>query len=175
MSSLAFSTPVIVKSMKENNRKKVILVSSDGGHLAQLLELNDWFANYNYLLVTERANSTLPLRERYHVSFLSKRPRGRKRNFLFFMKVFFNFLLSIRLIFRHYPKVIITTGSHAAVPMCLIGKFLGIKIVYILSYARINSRELSADIVYRIADRFIIQWPGVQKFYKNSIFLGGIY
>lgn len=161
--------------MKKNKKKKIILICSDGGHLAQILELKEWFANYDYLLVTEKAPSTLPLKELYNVEFLIGRSAGKKRTLSFFIKMFFNFFLTARLLLKHYPKVIITTGSHTAVPMCLLGKLLGIKVVWILSYARIRSKAFSADIIYPFADKFIVQWPDVQKFYKKSIFLGGIY
>lgn len=159
----------------ESRKKKIILICSDGGHLAQILELKDWFIQYDYLLVTEKAPSTLPLKKSYNIKFLAGRSSGKKRNLSFFIKLFHNFFLTIRIIIGHYPKVIITTGSHTAVPMCLLGKLLGIKIVWILSYARISSRAFSADIIYPIANKFIVQWPGVQKYYKKSIYLGGIY
>ena len=72
-------------------------------------------------------------------------------------------------------KVVITTGSHTAVPICLLGKLLRVKIIWILSFARINTRARSASIVYPIADRFIVQWEPVQHLYPKSIYLGGIY
>ncbi|WP_439483326.1 hypothetical protein [Cyclobacterium plantarum] len=62
---------------------------------------------------------------------------------------------------------IITTGSHSSIPMCLLGKIARVKIIWILSYARMNSRAFSADIIYPIADKCIIQWPGVKKYYKK--------
>lgn len=156
-------------------KKKIILISSDGGHLAQLLELKEWFLDYDYLLITENSPSTIPLKKSINIKYLNGRPNGNKRSITFFLNLFYNFFLTIRFLFTHFPKVIITTGSHTAVPICLLGKLLGIKIVWILSYARVNSRAFSATLIYPIADKFIIQWPGVQKFYKKAIFLGGIY
>lgn len=155
--------------------KKILLICSDGGHLAQILELKDMFINYNYLIVTEESPATLPLKEKYNIQYLKERPKGKKRNLQFFFSVIVNLVLSIGILIKHFPKVIITTGSHTAIPMCLLGKISGVKVVWILSFARINSRAFSADIIYPFADRFIVQWPGVQKYYKKSIYLGGIY
>lgn len=156
-------------------KKKIILICSDGGHLAQMLELKDWFVNYEYLLITEKSPSTYPLKESLNVRFLKGRSSGKKRNIWFAWTIMFNFFLTTIIICRHFPKAIITTGSHTAVPMCLLGKLLRVKIIWILSYARIRSAAFSANLVYPIADKFIIQWPGVKMYYKNSIYLGGIY
>ncbi len=157
------------------SKKKILLISSDGGHLAQLLELKEMFSNYDYLLVTEESPATIPLKASYHIRYLKGRPTGKKRNIKFYFSILINFFTSIKIVTSHYPKVIITTGSHTAIPMCYLGKLLGIKVVWILSFARVNSRAISADMVYPIANKFIVQWPDVQKFYKKSVHLGGIY
>ncbi|WP_339923304.1 PssD/Cps14F family polysaccharide biosynthesis glycosyltransferase [uncultured Cyclobacterium sp.] len=158
-----------------NNKKKIILICSDGGHLAQIMELKDWFINYDYLIVTEKSPSTLSYSNHYNIKFLKGRSKGKKRNLSFYLHLFINFYHTVKIIFGHFPKAIITTGSHTAVPMCLVGKAMGIKVVWILSYARIKSRAASADFIYPIADKFIIQWPEPQKYYKKAIYLGGIY
>ena len=158
-----------------DKRKKIILICSDGGHLAQILELRDMFLNYNYLIVTEKSPATIPLKEKYNIKYLKGRSKGQKRNLSFIFSLIVNTFLSLKILMQHYPKVIITTGSHTAIPMCFLGKLVGAKIIWILSYARINSRAFSADIIYPIANKFIVQWPGVQKFYKKAIYLGGIY
>ncbi len=152
-----------------------MLVSSDGGHLAQILELKDMFTGYDYLLVTEKTPATLFLKETLNVRYLKKRSGNHKRGIQFFFVLLLNSLRSLRLLAQHFPKVIITTGSHTAVPICILGKIIGVKIVWILSFARVNSRAFAADLIYPIADKFIIQWPEVQNYYKKGIYLGGIY
>ncbi len=159
----------------EKRKKKIILIGSDGGHLAQILELKEMFIAYDYLIVTEESPATLPLKGKYNIKYLKGRSKGQKRNLSFILILVVNAFLSLKLLIQHFPKAIITTGSHTAIPMCLLGKLFGAKIIWILSYARINSRAFSADIIYPIADKFIIQWPGVQKFYKKAVYLGGIY
>ena len=158
-----------------NRKKKIILICSDGGHLAQILELRELFLNYDYLIVTEESPATLPLKEKFNITYLKGRSKGQKRNLSFVISLIVNAFLSLKILIQHFPKAIITTGSHTAIPMCLLGKLFGAKVIWILSYARINSKAFSADIIYPIADKFIIQWPGVQKFYKKGIYLGGIY
>ncbi|RDV16847.1 polysaccharide biosynthesis protein [Pontibacter diazotrophicus] len=155
--------------------KKILLICSDGGHLAQILELKGMFEKYNYLLVTEQSPATLPLKDNFNVNYLQGRSKGKKRNIKFIVILLINFILSIKILIKHFPKVIITTGSHTALPMCLLGKLLGVKVVWILSFARVNSRAFSADLVYPVVDKFIVQWPHAKQHYKKSIYLGGIY
>jgi UDP-N-acetylglucosamine:LPS N-acetylglucosamine transferase len=156
-------------------KKKIILICSNGGHLAQIMELKDWFIKFDYLIVTEEAPSTLPHAKHLNMKFLKGRPKGKKRSLSFFFHLIVNFYLTLKILLHHRPKAIITTGSHTAIHMCLVGKLLGAKIVWILSYARFKSRAASADLIYPFADKFIIQWPVPQKFYKKAIYLGGIY
>jgi len=161
--------------MGKRNKRKIILICSDGGHLAQILELKDLFIQYDYLLITEKTEATFSLSKSYNIRFLKPRSDGNKRSLRFWFTLIENFFLSFKLLIGHFPRVIITTGSHTAVPMCLIGKLLGRKIVWILSFARINSKAKSASFIYPISDRFIVQWETAQPLYPKSIFLGGIY
>jgi beta-1,4-N-acetylglucosaminyltransferase len=161
--------------MEKDKRKKIILVCSDGGHLAQILHLKEMFVKYNYLLVTEKTPATAPLAETYNTSYLTQRSKGTKRSISFLLTIFYNVFLSLKILLTHYPKVIISTGSHTAIPLCFLGKLLGVKVVFILSFARVNSRAKSADLIYKIADKFIIQWPDAKHNYSKGIYLGGIY
>ena len=157
------------------HKKKILLVCSDGGHLAQMLELKELFDKYEYLLVTERSPSTIPLAETYNIKFVRPRPEGKNRKLGFYISFIQNSFSSLKILLTHRPKVILTTGSHTAIPFCFFGKLMGIKVVWILSYARINSKAASANLIYPIADKFIVQWPSMLKHYKNAIFLGTIY
>ena len=50
--------------MKKTSKKRVMFISSVGGHLTQLLELKSIFNDYDYVLVTDRNDVTLPLKEK---------------------------------------------------------------------------------------------------------------
>jgi beta-1,4-N-acetylglucosaminyltransferase len=158
--------------MKTN---RVLFVASDGGHLAQILELKQIMDQYDYQIVTEKTKATVPLAKDYNIDFAYPRPEGKSRNLPFFISILKNFFFAIKKIRELKPKVIITTGSHTAIPFCIMGKMMGCKVVWILSFARINSKASSANLIYPIADKFIVQWPEMQNHYKKSIYLGSIY
>ncbi len=156
-------------------KKKIILICSGGGHLAEILQLEEMFVKYDYVLITEKTPFTRFFSRLYNIRFIKSRPTGKKRSILFFTTLIVNFFLSVKLLFKHYPKVIISTGSETAVPMCFLGRLLGIKIVFILSFSRVNSGSKAADLIYPIADKFIVQWPDAKDNYKKAIFLGGVF
>lgn len=152
-------------------RKKVLFVSSAGGHLTQLLQFKDLFSKYDYLLVTEDIPSTRDLCSLYKIQLVKKRHGGRGLRFWF--DFFLNSLKAFRIMWKEKPEVIVSTGSYIAIPFLLIAKLFRSKSVFLLSYARVNSRAKSADIAYYLADVFIVQWETVLKYYKKGIYLGG--
>ena len=152
-------------------KKRILYVCSAGGHLAQILEMKPLFNKFEYLIVTENIEATRPLLKEYKM--LLVHPAGKGRNYQYWKSFLLNHYIAFRILLKMNPHVIITTGSHTAVPFCFIGKILRKKIVYILSYARINSKAKAADLIYPIADKFIVQWEKAQKLYPKSIYLGG--
>ena len=83
--------------------------------------------------------------------------------------------ISLILFIKIRPKVIVTTGTHTAVPMCYIGKLFFRKIIYIETIANSKTKTLSGKLVYPIADTFIVQWESMLEIFPNAICLGGIY
>jgi len=84
-------------------------------------------------------------------------------------------LISIGVYIKERPSVVITTGVLAMIPMCLIVKLFGGKLIYIESFAKINSPTETGKLLYRFADRFYVQWESMKKFYPKAECLRGIY
>ena len=73
------------------------------------------------------------------------------------------------------PDVVITTGVLAMIPLCLIAKLFGKKLIYIESFAKVSSPTETGRFLYKFADRFYVQWKPMLQFYPKAIYLGGIY
>lgn len=154
--------------------KKVMFISSTGGHLEELLRLKSLFKDYDYSLVTEKTKSNLSLKDKYkNVSFLCYGTKDHLFSYLF--KFTFNCFKSIGLYFKYHPKYIVTTGTHTAVPMCYIGKLFRSKIIFIETFANRESQTLAGRLVYPIADKFIVQWEEMLKFYPKAECWGWIF
>ena len=161
-----------MKSKKKN--KRVLFISSTGGHLSELLQLKPLFSEYNSYLITEKTKSTIGLKNKFNkVNYLIY---GTKDHIIsYFFKFFFNCIISLILYIKIRPKVIVTTGTHTAVPMCYIGKLFGSKIIFIETFANSETKTLAGRIVYPIANIFIVQWKSMLKLYPKAIYGGWIY
>jgi len=154
-------------------KKRVMFISSVGGHLTQMLELKSIFDDYDYVLVTEKNDVTIDLKNKYKVDYLMYGSRQYIFKYIFIF--IYNFFKSFFLFVKYRPKVIITTGTHTAVSMCYIGWLFRRKIIFIESFAKRTSRTLSGKLVYPIATTFIVQWESMLKFYPKAKYFGGIY
>ena len=155
--------------------KKVLFISSTGGHLTELLELNPLFKKYDYHIITEKTKSNSTLKNEYKgkVSYLAY---GTKEHMLRYIFVFpWNCLKSIYYYFKFKPDVVITTGSHTAVPMCYVAHLFKKKVIYIETFANMNTKTLAGKIVYPIADLFIVQWESMLKLYPKATYGGWIF
>jgi UDP-N-acetylglucosamine:LPS N-acetylglucosamine transferase len=155
--------------------KKVMFISSTGGHLSELLQLKDMFKKYDYHIVTEKTKSNMDLLKKYNdkVDFLIY---GSKSHLLVYpFKLLANCFVSLYVYIKVRPKVIVTTGAHTAGPMCCIGKIFGSKIVFIESFANINTKSVTGKLIYWFADLFIVQWDNMLKLYPKAKLGGWIY
>lgn len=156
-------------------KKKVLFISSTGGHLNELLQLEPLFAKYDYHIITEKDKSNSSLKEKYaeRIDYLVY---GTKRQlFIYIFKFIFNFFKSLFLFIKIRPKYIITTGTHTCVPMCYIGKFFGSKIIFIETFANRTTKTITGKLIYPIADLFIVQWDEMLKLYPKAKLGGWIY
>lgn len=154
-------------------KKKAIFISSTGGHLTQLFQLEPLMKKYDSLLITEKNEVTKNLTKKYNIKFLVF--SSRKKIFSFPFLFIYNSFKSLFFIISFNPKYIITTGAGTALPMCYIAKIFGKKVIYIESFARINKKSLSGKLIYPIANLFIVQWEEMLKFYPKAKYYGSIY
>ena len=159
-------------------KKKVLFISSTGGHLEELMQLKPMFEKYDYHIITERTKSNLSLKNKHkgRVNFLiygSYTTLPRKLIYPF--KLLYNTLKSFVLYVIIRPKYIVSTGAHTAGPMCLIGHIFGSKIIYIETFANSESKSKTGTLVYKFADLFIVQWESMKKLYPDSVYGGWIF
>ena len=159
--------------LKKKNR--VIFISSTGGHLEELLQLEPTMKKYDYYIITEKTNTNKNLKNKYEkrVGYLVY---GTRKNVLKYVFVLFiNFFKSLYFYFKVRPNVIVTTGTHTAIFMCYIGKIFGSKIVFIETFANRNTKTLAGKVVYPISDLFIVQWEEMLEIYPKAKFFGSVY
>ena len=161
--------------MKENTKKKVLFISSTGGHLNELLQLAPLFEKYDYHIITEKDKANESLKDKYgdKLDFLPYGTRAKLFSYIF--KYLYLCIKTIYFYFKLRPKAIVTTGTHTAGPMCILGKIFGSKIIYIETFANTNKKTATGRLLYPIADLFIVQWEEMLKIYPKADYGGSIY
>lgn len=151
--------------------KKVCFTASTGGHFEQLMMLKPLMDKYDSFIITEKTKySSLKSDER--VYYLKQVNRNEK---MFIFKMIYNFGVTINIFINEKPDIVISTGALATIPICLIAKLFRKKLIFIESFAKINSPTLTGKLIYKFADQFYVQWETMLDFYPNAIYKGGIY
>ena len=149
----------------------ICLASSSGGHFEQLMMLTPLIEKYQGYIVTEKMTYNIKT-DKIPVKYVIPINRTDKT---FVFKLLINIVKSFFIVLQNRPNYIISTGALAAVPIMVWTKLFGGKVIYIESFAKINSPNLSGKIAYKFADQFYVQWENMKKFYPNAIYKGGIY
>ena len=150
---------------------KIVFAASSGGHYEQLLMLKPLMEKYDSVLVTEKTDYSAGDTgiKTYYMHQINR------KELLFLPKLIANSWRSLVLIIKERPKVMITTGVLAVIPLALLIKMFGGKLIYIESFAKVCSKNLTGNLVYRFADQFYVQWEEMLKLYPKAIYKGGIY
>lgn len=150
---------------------KIVFAASSGGHFEQLLMLKPLMEKYDSVLVTEKTDydaGKLDVKT-YYVKQINR------KEVLFIPKLLVNSWKSLVILVRERPRVMITTGVLAMIPMALLMKLFGGKLIYLESFAKVTSKTLSGKLLYKFADQFYVQWEEMLELYPNAIYKGGIY
>lgn len=164
----------IEKAKSKEKAKKVLFISSEGGHFSELLELHGAIEKYNSFIITEKNFLSKESKLKYgtRINFLLN-TKPKKISYLILAPI--NILYSMYYYFKIKPDVVITTGAHTAVAMCYIAKLFRKKIIYIETFANLESKTLTGKLIYPIADVFIVQWESMRKLYPKATYIGGVY
>lgn len=151
---------------------KVCFAASSGGHFEQLLMLKPLMKKYSSFILTEKTQYSAidnKAEKTYFLQQINRNEKGFKRIFLK------NSVKSLQIFMKEKPDVIVTTGVLSVIPMCLIAKIFGKKLIYIESFAKVTSPTKTGKLLYKFADQFYVQWKPMLKVYPKAIYLGGIY
>ena len=148
--------------MKTN---KICFAASSGGHFEQLMMLKPLMDKYDSFIITERTSYKADSGKEkiYYINQVNRK----ERSFLWNM--------TVNLYFKEKPDAVICTGVLAMIPMCMIAKLMGKKLIYIESFAKVTTGTQTGRLMYKFADRFYVQWEQMLSVYPKAIYLGGIY
>jgi UDP-N-acetylglucosamine:LPS N-acetylglucosamine transferase len=150
-------------------RPRVMLVSSAGGHLAQLVRLQGYWRSFDTTWVsfdTADARSRLA-DDRVVFGFWPT-----TRNLPNAVR---NLALAWRMLRHERPDLVVTAGAGIGVPFVFLARVLGIRTVFLEVYDRIDSPTLSGRLCHRVVDLFLVQWEEQRRFYPRAVVAGPVY
>jgi Oligosaccharide biosynthesis protein Alg14 like len=139
--------------MPSSPAQSVLLVTSPGGHLLQMLDLEPAWRDLDRTWVTLSLENAVDLLDGEEV-VTGHGPTS--RNVPNFIR---NLVLAWRTVRARNPDVILSTGAALAVPFFIVGKLHGCRLVYVESLTRVRRLSLSGRLIYPLADAIFVQWP----------------
>lgn len=145
---------------------QVLFVSSQGGHLAQLLVLSGWWRGHQRVWVcpdTPDVQDRL-VGERVITSFSPT-----TRNAVNLVR---NVFLAVRVLRRERPSLVVSAGAGVAVPFFVIAWLMRIPTVFIEVYDRVDTPTMTGRLCGPFTTRRIVQWDQQLDFYPNAQMVG---
>jgi UDP-N-acetylglucosamine:LPS N-acetylglucosamine transferase len=153
--------------MKKPVSAKICLAASAGGHLTQLRKIAPAWSTQSAFWVTtgDMVANSLDNSRVYAVGECNRKHPFR--------------LLAVlarcaAILLRERPDIIISTGAAPGCIMCLLGKLLSAKIIWLDSITNVERLSLSGRLVRPFADLFLVQWPELAKRYPNAEYIGAV-
>lgn len=145
---------------------KICVVSSIGGHLDEVMQLLPVIKEYEYFFVVN-AEGSLPrmIEEKTMRIVHSERD----------WKLIINFWEAARILMARRPDVIVSCGAGPAVPFALVGKAMGMKVIFIETFAAVVRPSLTGRLLRPLADLCIYQWKNLAPFFPNGVYGGPIF
>ena len=138
----------------------------------ELMQLLPAVMDHDFYIVTEKNIASTAIVERYKHHYLVQQER---KSICFLFKFAYNIIASFLFLIKETPDIIITTGAGASYPTCKLGKMLGKKVIYVESFAKLNSSSVTGEMVYPFADYFFVQWEEMRSVYPKAIYHGTVY
>jgi UDP-N-acetylglucosamine:LPS N-acetylglucosamine transferase len=139
---------------------KILVVSSVGGHLTEIMQLAPVLRDHEVTLVVndEAQLPDFPFRRVYRIAHAERDWR-----------VLYNLLEAAVIVHEEQPDVVLSAGAGPAVPVALVAKlFAHARVVFIESAAAVVRPTLTGRMMYPLADEFFYQWPALAAHYPRG-------
>ncbi|MEM4214993.1 MAG: PssD/Cps14F family polysaccharide biosynthesis glycosyltransferase [Candidatus Pacearchaeota archaeon] len=142
---------------------KICITCSPGGHLIEAIQLLPILKGHEVFFYTY-SEKHIKKKLCNKKTYIIKKPLNILRNFWNSLKIFI----------KEKPDIVISTGANVTVPISIIAKFFGKKLIFIECSAQVFTPSLTGRILYPFADLFIVQWKPLLKKYGKKAIYGGL-
>lgn len=139
-----------------SNRKKLLALSSGGGHWVQLLRLRPAFADCDVTFATVRSGYRGDIADG-QFAVIADCNRARKLRLIWSACTILALLIKLR------PDVVISTGAAPGYLAIRLGRLLGAKTIWVDSVANGEELSMSGELVGPHADLWLTQWQHLAR------------
>jgi UDP-N-acetylglucosamine:LPS N-acetylglucosamine transferase len=140
---------------------RVLVVSSIGGHLTEVMALAPILEAHEVVLVVNDAAAAIPdfhFARVYHVIHAERD-----------LRVAQNLFEAAAILARERPDVLVSAGAGPAVPFAIVARALtDCRVVYVESASSVTSPTLTGRLMYPLAHDFFYQWPSLAAFFPRG-------
>ncbi len=147
---------------------KICLAASAGGHLSQLLAIQEAWTGRDLVWVSTGEMVREKLRALGKTYIVGESNRRQLFKTLAVMGRCF------WIVWKEKPQLVVSTGAAAGFWICLWGKLLGAKVIWLDSIANAECLSLSGRLIRPFADLVLSQWPDVAAKYPNVEYRGEV-
>lgn len=148
------------------SERPVLMVSTQGGHLTQLLVLRPWWVARQRVWVCPGTPDVL---DRLAGERVVRSYSPTTRNPVNLVR---NFLLAAHVLRVERPGIVVSAGAGVAVPFFVLAWLLRVPTVFIEVYDRIDSPTLTGRLCGPFTTRRIVQWEQQLEFYPDALLVG---
>jgi UDP-N-acetylglucosamine:LPS N-acetylglucosamine transferase len=146
--------------------RPVLMVSTQGGHLTQLLVIESWWRERDRVWVCPDTPDVADrLRGERVITSYSPTTRNLPNTVR-------NLWLAVRVLLRERPAMVLSAGAGVAFPFFLIAWVLRIPTVFIEVYDRVDSPTMTGRLCGPFTTRRIVQWEQQLSFYPDAHLVG---
>jgi hypothetical protein len=148
---------------------RVLLVSSSGGVLPDLLALEPWWGRYDVRWVAVDAPDTRELLAGYVVHWTDELTAGRPGRVLAAVPAARSQLRSARV------DLVVSAGSGIAVPWFLAARTAGVRAVWVETFNIVDRTGLAARLCARLAGQVVVQRPQLLERHRRAVNVGELW
>ena len=152
--------------MSRQKNIKICIACCPGGHLVQAMQLAPVYEKYVHFYFTYSGGVADEMKKITRVCTI---PDVLRYNPFTWVS---GTIASLYVAAIERPDIVITTGAGAVVLFCIFAKLFGAKLIFIESMAKVKKPTLTARMLYPFADLFLVQWPGLLKYFPKAKYLG---
>lgn len=144
----------------------VLIVTSQGGHLAQMLALKGWWDDKSRVWVAPPTADVVD-RLRDEQVVYSHFPTTRHA-----ANALRNFVLAWHVLRTMRPQLLVSAGAGVTVPFFIVAWLLRIPTVFIEVYDRVDSATLTGRLIGPITTQQFVQWESQLQAYPDAALVG---